>query len=237
MAKTHDTWTVLHHAEIEKLTENLWRVQGTIDKPPIDRVMVVARLDHGGLVIHNPIALDDASMSAIDAWGKVSFIVVPNGFHRMDAKPFAARYPSAKVLCPRGAKKKVDEVVRVSGDYTSFPTDSRVRLEHLDGVAEAEGVMVVESNDGVSLVLNDIVFNMPHKAGFAGFILKSVLQSSGGPRVSRIGKWFLVKDKAALKACFTRLASTPKLRRILVAHHETIDHAPSETLKRVAADL
>jgi hypothetical protein len=203
MAKTHDTWTVLHHAEIEKLTENLWRVQGTIDKPPIDRVMVVARLDHGGLVIHNPIALDDASMSAIDAWGK----------------------------------KKVDEVVRVSGDYTSFPTDSRVRLEHLDGVAEAEGVMVVESNDGVSLVLNDIVFNMPHKAGFAGFILKSVLQSSGGPRVSRIGKWFLVKDKAALKACFTRLASTPKLRRILVAHHETIDHAPSETLKRVAADL
>ena len=237
MAKTHDTWTVLSHGALEKLTENLWRVQGRIERPPIERVMAIARLDDGRLVVHNPIALDDASMREIDAWGKVAFIVVPNAFHRMDAKPFAARYPDAKVICPHGARKKVEERVHVSGDYASFPTDSRVRMEHLDGVANAEGVMIVESNDGVSLVMNDILFNMPHTTGFSGFLLKSVLQSSGGPRVSRIGKWFLVKDKAALRACFARLASTPKLRRILVAHHETIDASPGETLARVAAAL
>ena len=237
MAKTHETWTVLSHDPIEKLSENLWRVQGKIDRPPIVRVMAIARLGDGSLVVHNPIALDDASMRAIDAWGKVAFVLVPNGFHRMDAKPFALRYPDAKVLCPRGARKKVEEIVRAHGDYADFPTDARVRLEHLDGVGEAEGVMTVLSDDGASLVLNDIVFNMPHQTGLQGFILRSVLQSSGFPRVSRIGKMFLVKDKAALKSCFTRLASTPDLKRILVAHHETIASSPAETLGRVAASL
>jgi hypothetical protein len=237
MAKTHETWTVLPHGAIEKLTENLWRVQGQLASPPIDRVMVIARLGDGRLVVHNPMALDDASMKAIDAWGKVAFLLVPNAFHRMDAKPFASRYPDAKVLCPRGAKKKVEQVVTTHGDYGALPQDARVRLEHLDGVGESEGVMIVASDDGASLVLNDIVFNMPHKTGLQGFVLKSVLQSSGGPRVSRIGKWFLVKDKAALKMCFARLAQTPNLKRILVAHHETIERAPAETLGRIAAEL
>ncbi|HZH03491.1 MAG TPA: hypothetical protein VEY30_06880 [Myxococcaceae bacterium] len=69
MAKAHETWTVLKHDPIEKLAENLWRVKGALPGMSLKRNMVVARLSSGGLVIHNGIALDEASMRELEAWG------------------------------------------------------------------------------------------------------------------------------------------------------------------------
>lgn len=236
MPKVNKEWTVLSHGPIEKVTENLWRVEGGVPRLPLKRVMTIARLSDGRLVVHNGIALGAAAMAEIDAWGKVAFLLVPNRYHRLDAPAFGARYPDALVLCPRGARKKVEDVVTVSADYSQFPVDPTVRLEHLEGVGDAEGAMIVASVDGVTIVLNDIVFNMPHGPGFGGAILR-VLGSSGGPRVSTVDRALLVKDKPALRACLERLAQTPRLVRVVVSHHETIADQPGEVLARVAATL
>lgn len=237
MANDATTWKVLPHRPIEKLTENLWRVEGDLEGMPLKRVMTIAKRADGGLVVHNAIALGEAEMREIDAWGKVSFVLVPNGYHRIDAPRFAARYPDAKVLAPSGSRKKVAEVVRVDGTYEDFPGDDAVSLETLHGVAEAEGAMFVRSESGVTLVLNDAVFNMPHVSGFSGFVFKHVTKSSGGPRVSRIARLFLIKDKAALRAHLERLASTKDLQRVIVSHHETITEDPPGKLRAVAATL
>ena len=234
MAKANATWTVLAHGPLEKLDDGLWRIEGSLPGMALKRVMTIARLADGALVIHNAIALDDAGMRALDALGKVAFIVVPNGYHRLDAPSFAKRYPDARVLAPRGARAKVEEVVTVNGDYGDLPADQHVRLEHLDGVRDGEGVMRVESDDGVTLVFNDLVFNMPHMPGFSGFVMR-VLGSSGGPRVTRIARMLLIKEKAAVRAHLERLAATPRLKRIVVSHHQVIVDAPSATLARVAA--
>lgn len=237
MAKNHDTWTVLPHGPIEKLTENLWRVEGDLGSPPIKRVMTIAKRDDGGLVVHGPMALEEAAMKEIEAFGPVATIVVPNGFHRMDAKVFRERYPQAKVVCPRGSRARVEQVVAVDGDFGSFAEDGSVSLEHARGVREIEGVMRVRSGDGVTLVLTDLVFNMPHKPGLRGFVLRHVLASSGGPRVSRIARLAIVKDKRAARAYLEELAATPHLKRVIVAHHETIAERPGEVLRQVAATL
>ncbi len=99
MAKhpTHQTWTVLPHGPIEKLEHDLWRVEGTVPGMLLKRVMTIARLDSGELVLLNVIALDDGAMHEIEAFGKPSVILVPNGWHRLDAKVFADRYPQARV--------------------------------------------------------------------------------------------------------------------------------------------
>jgi hypothetical protein len=55
--------------------------------------------------------------------------------------------------------------------------------------------------------------------------------------VSRIARWFLAKDKPALRAHLERLAAIPDLRRICVSHHETIDREPAKVLRDVAATL
>lgn len=237
MAQAND-WRVLPHGTLEQLSPNVLRVEGALESgPPIKRVMTVARMADGGLVVHSAMALEDSAMAELDAFGQVAFILIPNQWHRLDAPRYVQRYPDAKVLCPTGSRKKIEEVCRVDGTYADFPTDARVRLEMLDGVGSVEGVMIVEDEDGVTLVMNDALFNMPHRSGVAGFILRHVTQSSGGPRVSRLIRLFMLKDKAAFRANLERLADLPDLRRVVVAHHETIEDEPAGALRAAAARL
>src|SRR5262245_46104947 len=113
MAKPFETWTVCPHRPIEKVTENLWRVEAQMPGAPFHRSMMVARLTDGRLVIHNGIALDEAEMKELEAWGTPAFLIVPNKGHRMDARIFKERYPGLSVVAPPSAKTKVDEIVRV----------------------------------------------------------------------------------------------------------------------------
>jgi len=237
MAKANTTWKVLPHGPIEKLSDHLWRVEGNLEGIDMKRVMSIGKRADGTLVIHNAIALGEAEMAEIDAWGKVRAIVVPNGYHRLDAKVFADRYPEARVLCPPGATAKVEQVVKVDGNYDALVRDGVVDLELLDGTKQREGVMIVRSGDDVSLVVNDAVFNMPHLHGFTGFLLRRVTGSSGGPRVSRLSRWLMIADKRAFRAHLEKLAELPGLRRVVVSHHQTITDDPAGTLQRVAATL
>ncbi len=237
MAKAHDTWKVLPHRPIAQLTENLWRVEGKLENMPLRRVMTLARRGDGGVVVHNAMALDDASMAQIDAWGPVTALIVPNGYHRLDARVFKERYPQARVYCPRGATKKVSEVVAVDAAYEDFPADPAIELHTLDGVKEQEGVMLVRSADGVTVVFNDAVFNMPHGRGFTGWIFRHVTQSTGGPRVSRLFRLAVLKDRAAFRAHLERLADTPNLRRMIVSHQDMVEGDAAAAVRQAASTV
>jgi hypothetical protein len=69
-------------------------------------------------------------------------------------------------------------------------------------------------------VLNDAVFNMDSKTDFMGWLVTSIFGSAPGPRVSRLAKMMLVKDKAAFKAELLRFAAVPDLVRLIVAHEK-----------------
>lgn len=226
MAAAHDGWKVLRHGPIEHLADNLWRATGALPGMSLERTMVVARLRSGALVIHSPIALDEASMRELEAWGAPAFIVAPNGGHRLDAPAYKRRYPAARVVCPRGSRARVEEVVPVELTYEEFPTDDdSVRLETLRGVGQTEGAMIVRSIDGVTVVINDSMMNMDAKKDLLGWLFTTALGSAPGPRVSRVAKLLWVKDRAALRADFERLAATPGLVRLIVSH-EKVSHGP-----------
>jgi hypothetical protein len=235
MAKVNNEWRVLRHGPIEKRDDNLWTVRGSLLGMSLKRVMTVVQLEDGRLVIHSAVALDDDAMAEIEAWGRPGILLVPNAYHRLDAPAYAERYPDLKVLCPRGSRKKVEAVVRVDGHYDAFPEDPMVDLQYLDGLREVEGVMIVRSEGGSTLVFNDAIFNMPHGEGIPGFIFRHITGSTGGPRVTRLFRTLAVKDKAAFKAHLERLADTPNLTRIVVSHHRTIVDEPDAVLRRVAA--
>lgn len=231
-----DEWKVLRHGPIEKLAGNLWRVTGALPGMSLERTMVVARLRSGELVVHSAIAMDEGSMKELDAWGKVAFIVVPNGGHRLDAPAFKRRYPDAKVVAPRGSREKVAQVVPVDLDYEGFPKDDdSVRLETLKGVGEAEGAMLVRSDDGVTVVLNDVMFNMDTKNDPLGWFFTTLMGSAPGPRVSRLARLVYVKDRKALRAEFERLAATPELVRVIVAHEKVASGPDAAASLRQAA--
>jgi hypothetical protein len=235
--KAHSTWTALPHGPIQKLTENLWRVEGTLPDMDLGRVMTLVKRADGSVLVHNAIALRPDAMDEVDAWGPVKWLVVPNGYHRLDARIYKDRYPAARVVCPAGAREKVEEVVPAGDTYDTFVPDEAVQLVHLEGVKKQEGVMTVRSRDGVTLVLNDAVFNLPHKRGVTGFIFRHIIQSTGGPRVSRVMRWLVVGDKAAFRAHLERLAETPHLRRLIVSHLDMVDVNPGGALRQAASTV
>jgi len=239
MAKVSDAWNVLPHGPLEKLTERVWRVEGALPGMSLRRVMTLARRADGRVVVHSAIALGDAEMKEIEAWGPPSFLLVPNPVHRLDGPAYRKRYPGIKVLAPRGAREKVEALMPVDGSYEDFPPDSHVELHRLPGVGDLEGLMLVRSNDGVTVVMNDAVFNMDAKKDFLGYVITSLLGSAPGPRVSRLAKLLLVKDKAALRAELERLAALPDLARLIVAHEKVANgrDAAGEALRQAATYL
>ena len=237
MAKPARPWTVLAPSPFEKLTPHLWRVEDIVPRMPLRRVMAVAKRTDGRLVVHNAICLPDAMMEELAAWGPVAYIVVPNPFHRLDAAAWKARFPSAQIICPDGAKTKVAEIVPVDATFAEFQPDAVVSLHGLAGVRDQEGYMQITEPNATSLVVTDALFNMPHESGVKGFVLKYITASSGGPKCNRIARMMLIKDKPAFAAQLRALAELPQLTRILVGHHETITGDVATTLRNIAATL
>ncbi len=219
MPKAYDTWTVLPHKPIEKLEPNLWRVEGELPGGRGRRVMTIVKLASGGLLVHNAIALEEEQMRELEAFGAPEILIVPNGYHRLDAKVFKQRYPQVRVLCPASAKKRVEQVVKVDGSYDDGPREDGVRTYHLDGCKQSEGVVEVKSAGGTTYVLNDAVMNMPKFGGVMGFMLAP----TGRPSVPRVFRLFFVKDKRAFAAGIEKLAATPDLKRVIVSHGKMLE--------------
>jgi len=234
--RAHEEWTVLPHGPLRQLTGNLWTVEGSLPDMPIKRVCSIVRLRGGKLVLHNAIALEERAMAEIEHLGDPAFLLVPNGWHRLDAKVFKDRYPAARVLCPGGALERVGEVIHVDGTYDAFPGDVDVRVQHLEGVERAEGFLEVRSEGRVSLVFNDLVFNQPHLPGLFGFVYR-LIGSSGGPRVPLALRMRVVTEKKVLRSQLEELAGIPELERVVVMHGTSVEEAPGDFLRAVAATL
>lgn len=238
-------WNVLHYDPIERLGSNIWAVEGDLPGMALHRRMVILKRADGRLVIHSCMALHEDHMKEIEAWGEPAYLLVPSSWHRLDAAAYKLRYPNIRVLCPEGARKKVSEVVEVDGTYDDFEPDEYIDLFHLDGLKKAEGGMLVRHADAESegdepnqatLVVNDAIFNQAHISGFEGWVMR-LMGSTGGPRVTRIFRWFVVKNKAAYREHLLRLAKTPDLVRIIMSHGQHIDEQPRNTLLQIANTL
>ena len=236
MAEPSSTWNVLDHGPLERLADNLWRVEGAVPRLPLRRQMLVVRLDGGRLLIFNGVAVRDDVRAEIEALGTPTYLIVPNAWHRLDAPAFKARYPDLKVYCPARGRRKVGQVVPIDGTYDDFPDEPSISFEHLEGSTKLEGVMKVRCDDGVTLVFGDALFNQPHLKGLHGIILR-LIGSSGGPRVTRMARFAIVKDRTAFKAHLLRLADTEGLNRLVPAHIDVIHKDAAAVLRSVAQRL
>ena len=233
MATSARPWTVLAHGPIEKLSSRLWTVSGSLPNMPLQRRMTVVRRDDDSLLIHSAIPLDEASMRELEAWGKPAQLIVPNGWHRLDAGAYVARYPALRVYCPRAAMTRVQEVVRVHGAVEDMPTDSVVAPRMVEGLSSGEAIFVVRDERGVALVFNDLLFNHKHVEGAQGFVLR-VLGSTGWPRVTRVAKMAMISDRAAVAKALVELANMPKLYALVPGHGDVVTDGSSRVLASVA---
>lgn len=233
MAKPRATWQVLPHEPIQKLAENLWWVRAPVPGFTLRRTMTVVRLADARLLVFNAVALDEPSMKQLEAWGNPAFLIVPGAGHRLDAAAFKKRYPALQVFGPGGARKAIEQVVPLDGLLRDFPNLPDVQFQAVAGIKDKEGAMLVRSSDGVTVVLNDILFNMAVPPGLFGKLVE-LIGSAPGPRVSRIVKSFYCDDRAAFRETLRRLSELPELVRLIVAH-DTVSHGAEARAALISA--
>jgi len=233
-----EDWVVLPHGPIEELSENLWRVEGALPRFSLHRVMSVVRMQDGTLLIHSAIALDEGEMAKLEAWGRPALMLIPHARHRMDAPRYKHRYPALKVFAPPAVLGKASAAVPVDGTVRDVPLDPSVSLELLDGTAEAELAMLVKSQDGTTVVLTEVVFDLPPAKSALTRALAKLAGFGPGPRVTPVVKLELVKDRRQLAAHLRRLAQIPDLVRLIVGHQRmSVGAEARRALEQAAASL
>jgi len=234
MTAPFKTWTVLPHGKLTRVNERISTVVGNLKMPLLElpRRMTVVRSNSGQLVIFSAIALDEPGMAELEALGRPAFLVVPSVRHRLDAPAYAQRYPGITVVAPRAGAEKIGEVVRIGTHAPDFG-DPTVRYLEI----AADSALEVEGDDGLTVVVNDLIGDIHGEHGIGGWLLRTMGFAGDEPHVPAPVKLMLGKHKEEVANQFRRWADRADLRRIIVSHGDTMEQAPRETLRKLAASL
>jgi hypothetical protein len=199
--------------------------------------MTVVRLSGGRTAIFSAISLVEPEMERIEALGEPAFLIIPGEFHRLDARPFKARYPKARVVAPPGARTPVSEAVKVDLvlDRLEDPDASFVTVA---GTLNREAALLVRRPRGTSLIVNDIIANVSNPQGFGAWLMARMLGfGARRPAVPRPIRAKLVDDPPSVAWQFEKWAAIPGLQRLIPSHGEIIDQQPAAELLRLAKSL
>jgi hypothetical protein len=227
------TWPRRQHGDLLRISENVWRVVGAVPNMLLRRQMIVVRDESRQLLLHSAIALDERRMSQLEALGTLRWLVVPNGWHRLDAAAYRSRYPHLVVVTPSGAIPRVREVVTVDLDYERFPSHPTLRFHVAPGPHPKEGVIEVRDEQCTLLVFNDLVFN-PNGAQPGAWLYRLMGQ---GPQVPWLARRLLVGDRVRLRAWLLQLAEIDQLTVVIPGHGDPIALEAASVLRKIAATV
>lgn len=239
MEKPLKEWSVWPHCKLTRLDDNLLSIARARPMRPRgdgEGRMTVVRLKDGRLVLFGAIVLDEAEMRAIKTFGTPAYLIVPNDMHRVDAKVWKDLYPAIKVIAPAAARARVEKIVPVDATVVDFH-DPAVRFVPVPGTGEQEAALVVQTGNGTTLVLNDLIFNLENRTGREAERSKAAGAASHEPHVSPFVRMRKVKDKGALKAQLERWSRLPDLKRVIISHGNIIADDAAHVLRRIAEDL
>jgi hypothetical protein len=226
------------HSPIAEIEDGILTVTGELKMPltHFERRMTIVRLQDRRLLIYRAIALDEIEMARLEAYGTPAFLIVPSDMHRLDARIWKDRYPSAQVVAPEGAREKVEEVVHVDTTQPDFG-DPNVSFVAVRGVEGHEAALVVRTPRGTTLIVNDLVGNIHGAHGAGGWILKKAGFAGEEPQIPRVVKRKIVEDERELRAQLEEWAQMPSLTRIIVSHGVPIEANPHAALRALAQSL
>lgn len=237
MTRPPRPWTVLPHGPMVTLEENLHVVEGEVPGiRGLRRRMAIVRRGDGDLLFFNAVPVDEPTLGRIRALGRPAFLVVPQHLHAMDAHAFRERL-GVKVYAPAVARARVAARVAVDGTFEELPPDPATELRAAAGFDTGEGMLLVRSGPRTSLVVADVVLNVPDGPGLQGFLFRALGMTGPEPRFPLLVRLRVLRDRKALRAQLDSLAGLPGLARIVTSHGGIVDRDPAGALRRIAAGL
>jgi hypothetical protein len=237
MPKPPRPWTVLPHGPLEQVDGNLYAIEGAVPGiPGLRRRMAIVRRADGGLLFFNAVPVGEEALARIRTLGRPAMLVVPQPLHMMDAHAFRDRL-GVRVYAPAATRALVAARVAVDGTFADIPPDPAVSVVAVAGFRTGEGMAVVRSADRVSLVVADVVLNVPHAPGLRGLLFRLLGFTGDRPKLPAPVRLRVLRDRGALRAQLEELARTPGLARIVPSHGPIVDRDPGGVLREIAASL
>jgi hypothetical protein len=231
-------WKVLPHGRVKTIGDRIITVEGDIPMPlgKFPRRMTVVGLSRNRSAIFSAMALEEPEMRRVEEIGKPSFLIVPNGHHRLDAYVWKQRYPKLKVMSPPAAEASVSEAAQVDST-DDILKDRDVDFVVVQGTGEAEAALVVRRGGATTLIVNDVIANVRHPRGIGAKIMARLFGFGvKHPQVPRVVKRMMVKDKGMLAEQLREWSKIPSLRRIIPSHGDMIER-PAQVLQKMAEEL
>jgi hypothetical protein len=224
------------HGPLEKLSEGVWRVKGTLSMP-LMRNMIALKLPDGTVLLHSVVALDAAGLSALEALGPIAYVVVPHDGHQLDTSFYRERFPAAKILAPETAREAVAARGRLDGTVEMVMPGLGFTLHLAPGTKIPEYVYEWPlPAGGRLLMLSDLLggTGAADRTKFMGRTLIGLITAARQPLgVTRIYRWTMAKDLAAIRQFAHGLADIPDIRLITVSHGKPVRQNCAAALRAV----
>jgi len=213
------------HGPVSFVDDGLFVVEGRWKRSPFERKMTVFRLSTGEVAVHSPIAMDEAGMTALEAVGRPSWILIPNTGHCSDAGWYADRYPAARVLVPAAARVKLFEKVRrIDGSLDEdWPESLHGELAVIPLNGTRIGEIAFVHGPSRTLVLTDAVFN--YRDGDLPWLARTFMRLNRGYDrfgPTRIFTSFFIRDREAFLASIDALLEYD-FDRVIMSHGRVLD--------------
>lgn len=221
---------VQHRPMFDRIADDLW----TTTRPQrfwgveCGTRMNVVRLADGGLFVHCPVALDDATRRAVEALGPVRAVVASSLFHHLYVGDWLRAYPDALFCaCPGLEKKRPD----LRWDHILGDEPHALWANDIDQVffsARFEREVVFFHRKSRSIITADALLNLSFHPSFTTRVVAFIMMNNAP------GKGYLervaVRDRKAARAEVDRML-TWDAERIILAHGGLVDSGGREVLR------
>ena len=198
---------VCPHDPIEQIADDIFMARGSVKLNPVLRIsrnMAIVRHD-GELTLINPLRMNDAELSRLDALGTVKHVVRMGAFHGQDDPFYMDRYQPRFWSQAGGTTHTEPAIDEEIDDRTTLPfPDGKVRC--FRGTKQPEAVILIARGKGLLLTTDGI----QHYGDYTNNNLPARLMMPyiGFPRTTIIGPFWMklmTPDGGSLKAEFDEI--------------------------------
>lgn len=221
-------------APLRPLARDVWVAERTFRALPgldIGTRMTVVRLPGGGVVLHSPVAADEATRKAVEAIGPVRAIACPNKVHHLFAGGWKLACPEARLLAAPGlpAKRRDLAFDGLLGDDPDPAWGDGLATIHVRGIPLMEEVAFLHPASR-TLLLTDLAFHptAASSPGLRRWARISRVRGGFGPNaVVRLA----IRDRRAVRRSLDRVLAWD-FERVTVTHGEVLEAGGRAALRR-----
>jgi hypothetical protein len=223
---------------LRELAPGLWTADGQADvgipkflqRYDFSTRMTVIGLADGGLFLHSPVRLSDGLRAELREIGTVRAIVAPNKAHHLFVGDYVAEYPKARLYGALGLPNKRKDLAffGLLGDEPRPEWKGQIEQRMIRGAPMLNEVAFFHPATR-TLVLTDLVFNLPEGDVWGVPIVCKLMGASGNFGPHRFVRW-AIRDKAAARKSMGFVVRW-EFDRIIMAHGEIVETGGREMLR------